>query len=374
MELVRQKNVATYITFPLVDADGDVVSGATGLDSEIDTWSDGSNPDGFADCTNEATEIGSTGVYYLSLSQSEMNADYIYILVKSNAKTQHILIRTTVGDPLNFATTDDGGAINVASGVVDANVEQILDDAQSATDLKDFADAGYDPGTNKVQGVVLTDTTTDVTNEVSADTVKISGDSTAADNLELDYDGTGYTKVNSTIGTTTTNTDMAGTNNAALASVCTEPRLAELDAANLPTDIAAIPTTPMRGTDGANTTVPDAAGTLAAYDPPTKAEMDAAHALLATESKVDDILLDTGTTLPAQIAALNDPTAAAIATAVMAKVVDGSIDVTEALAAILAVLAGDVTKLSNTYTYEDQSAATKVTKVVSDSAVEVTIA
>jgi hypothetical protein len=31
---------------------------------------------------------------------------------------------------------------------------------QSATDLKDFADAGYDPGTNKVQGVVLVDTTT----------------------------------------------------------------------------------------------------------------------------------------------------------------------------------------------------------------------
>lgn len=40
---------------------------------------------------------------------------------------------------------------------------------------------------------------------------------------------------------------------AALASVCTETRLAELDAANLPTDIAAIPTTAMRGTDSAAT-------------------------------------------------------------------------------------------------------------------------
>jgi len=54
-----------------------------------------------------------------------------------------------------------------------------------------------------------------------------------------------------TIGTCTTNTDMVGTNSAALASVCTETRLAELDAANLPTDIAAIPTTAMRGTDSA---------------------------------------------------------------------------------------------------------------------------
>jgi len=43
--------------------------------------------------------------------------------------------------------------------------------------------------------------------------------------------------------TCTTNTDMRGTDNAALAAVCTEGRLAELDAANLPTDVAAVPTT-----------------------------------------------------------------------------------------------------------------------------------
>lgn len=40
--------------------------------------------------------------------------------------------------------------------------------------------------------------------------------------------------------TTTTNTDMRGTNSAALASVCTEGRLAELDAANLPATTDAI--------------------------------------------------------------------------------------------------------------------------------------
>ena len=53
------------------------------------------------------------------------------------------------------------------------------------------------------------------------------------------------------VATTTTNTDMRGTDSAALASVCTEGRLAELDAGNLPTDVAAIPTTAMRGTDSA---------------------------------------------------------------------------------------------------------------------------
>ena len=35
--------------------------------------------------------------------------------------------------------------------------------AQAATDLKDFADTGYDPATHKVQGVVLVDTVTAVT-------------------------------------------------------------------------------------------------------------------------------------------------------------------------------------------------------------------
>jgi hypothetical protein len=47
----------------------------------------------------------------------------------------------------------DSGAL--ASGV---NVTQLGGDTQSLTDLKDFADAGYDPSTNKVQGVVTTDT------------------------------------------------------------------------------------------------------------------------------------------------------------------------------------------------------------------------
>jgi hypothetical protein len=46
-------------------------------------------------------------------------------------------------------------------------------------------------------------------------------------------------------------TAMRGTDSAALASVCSEGRLAELDAANLPASVDAIPTTAMRGTDNA---------------------------------------------------------------------------------------------------------------------------
>ena len=123
MEVVRQKNVATYIVFPIVDADGDLVTGAATLDSELDAFADGAAPDGFADCTNEATEIGSTGIYYLLLTQTEMNNDYIAVQVKTGtagAKTQVILIRTMVGDPLNMtASTDATAATATAVDTID---------------------------------------------------------------------------------------------------------------------------------------------------------------------------------------------------------------------------------------------------------------
>jgi hypothetical protein len=72
------------------------------------------------------------------------------------------------------------------------------------------------------------------------------------------------------VGTTTTNTDMRGTDNAALASVCTEVRLAELAAANLPADIDAI----LLDT---GTTIPATITTLqtAVDDIPTTAEFEA---------------------------------------------------------------------------------------------------
>jgi hypothetical protein len=99
MELRRTKNLATIIAFPIVKNDGTLISSATGLDSEIDGWSDGAAPDGFTDCANEATEIGTTGQYYLALTAEEMNADYVIVQIKSSttgAVTQTILINTTL--------------------------------------------------------------------------------------------------------------------------------------------------------------------------------------------------------------------------------------------------------------------------------------
>lgn len=85
------KNQAYRISFPILDADGDLVTGATGLDSEVSK--DGGT---FADVTAEATEIAtSSGMYFLDLTAAEMNADTVAIIVKtssSGAKTTPIVL------------------------------------------------------------------------------------------------------------------------------------------------------------------------------------------------------------------------------------------------------------------------------------------
>ena len=62
-------------------------------------------------------------------------------------------------------------ALRIDCRALPVDVKKVLADAQSATDLKDFADAGYDPTTNKVQGVVLVDSLSTST-ETQIDTIE----------------------------------------------------------------------------------------------------------------------------------------------------------------------------------------------------------
>ena len=97
------KNAAWRVTFPIFDADGDPVTGAAALDSEVSK--DGA---AFADCTNEATEIGSSGIYYLDLTSTEMNADTVAIQVKtstSGAKTTNIIAYPQENDDIRVSVT-----------------------------------------------------------------------------------------------------------------------------------------------------------------------------------------------------------------------------------------------------------------------------
>jgi hypothetical protein len=108
------------IVFPIYDDDGDLVSGAAGLDSEIskDTGS-------FADCANEATEIGTSGLYYLDLTAAECTADIVALVVKTTttgAKTTPIVLYPrrlgTVAEALTPQATAEG-SITLPTSAVD---------------------------------------------------------------------------------------------------------------------------------------------------------------------------------------------------------------------------------------------------------------
>ena len=121
------KNAAFRAVFPLLDADGDLVTGATGLDSEV------SKDQGtFADCTNEATEIATaSGMYYLDLTSTEMNADCVAIIVKttsSGAKTTVLVFYPVeAGDIDVDVTAWNGTAVSspATAGIPEVNVKNI---------------------------------------------------------------------------------------------------------------------------------------------------------------------------------------------------------------------------------------------------------
>lgn len=115
------KNTAYRAVFPILDADGDLVTGAAGLDSEVSK-----DCGTFADCTNEATEIAtSSGIYYLDLTSTEMNADSVAVIVKtstSGAKTTTLVLYPQESGDIKVDVQSYGGTAGTfASGRPDVN-------------------------------------------------------------------------------------------------------------------------------------------------------------------------------------------------------------------------------------------------------------
>jgi hypothetical protein len=108
------------IVFPLLDADGDPVTGAT-CDSEVSK-----NGDTGADCTNEGTEIPYTttankGMYYLTLTATEMTADVVAVTIASaTSKATCIVLYPRKLIELASGTAQGGAAgyITLAAGTV----------------------------------------------------------------------------------------------------------------------------------------------------------------------------------------------------------------------------------------------------------------
>lgn len=122
---VPRKNVAYRLYFEIRKNDGTLITGATGADSEISK--DGGT---FADCTNEITEIAtSSGVYYLDLTSTEMNADSVVVkttVTNTSALPTILALYPQEADDIRVNTTywNDGAipAVNVTGEpLVDVN-------------------------------------------------------------------------------------------------------------------------------------------------------------------------------------------------------------------------------------------------------------
>jgi hypothetical protein len=185
------KNTALRVTFPIFDADGDFVSGASALDSEVSI--DGA---AFADCTNEATEIGTSGIYYLDLTSGEMNGDTIAVQVKtstSGAKTAPIIMYPQESGDIKVDIQSAAGTA-WASGAITASA--IAADAITAAKI---ADGAIDAATFAAGAInaaaIAADAITDA--KVAADVTIASvtgavGSVTAGVTVTTNNDKTGY--------------------------------------------------------------------------------------------------------------------------------------------------------------------------------------
>lgn len=227
-----KKNAAFELTVAMESAlvEGEFLTGETVADTAY--YKDGAGAWASLAITDTFSEIGAIGVYEISLTAGEMNHDWVIVKCTSdNARDALISIRTTDVDIDDIPTAaeiqaemeengssildtlrDTLGAVNDAAAAGDptdadtgmAYLKQLINILEGTDGISSF-DAEQPPG----NGVNLSE----VIRAIHADVTGLNGDA------------------------------MRGTDSAALATVCTEARLAELDAANLPTDIAGVQTT-----------------------------------------------------------------------------------------------------------------------------------
>ena len=156
--LAGSTDVTTYFALRL-SATGAEATGLTPSDMDLQYTRSGEVPVAKVDAValaatntahtdNRAIEIDATdqpGLYRVDWPDAAFAAgarEVILTVKVATAFTEHLRVNLTP---------------------VPADLVQIGGAAQSATDLKDFADDGYDPSTNKIAGVVLADTVTTYT-------------------------------------------------------------------------------------------------------------------------------------------------------------------------------------------------------------------
>jgi len=126
-----------------------------------------------------AAVTGSDGWYNLTLTTGHTDTEGLLTVVVQDDSVclpvaKDFMVMSEAAFDSMFAAKD--------TGYMDVNVKALGDTVQSATNLKDLADTGYDPATHKVQGVVLVDTTTTNTDMRGTDSAATAALQTTMDN------------------------------------------------------------------------------------------------------------------------------------------------------------------------------------------------
>jgi hypothetical protein len=196
--LVFSVTTHTFATGALTDADGNPVYAI---------YEDETAAEILSGSMAKLDDAGTTGFYTESIACTSGNGF-------ENGKTYTIYITAAVASVT--------GGISFGFKAYDqrkANATQISGDSDAADNAESFFDGTGYAGTKNViptvtaitNGVTLADgahgganTVITLKTAIQADAYSISGDSAAADNLELFFDGTGYDAAKSTVGTVTT--------------------------------------------------------------------------------------------------------------------------------------------------------------------------
>jgi hypothetical protein len=158
---LKQSTAVDFLAGPFVD-DTDGKTAETGLtitSAEVRLSKNGGN----MAAKNEATALvhDELGMYVCKLNTTDTNTLgtlQVTIWESGALIVYHEFMVVTANEWDSICSTDYKEVDLIQMGGV----------TQSGTDLKDFADAGYDPATNKVQGLVLCDLTTTTTTATAA--------------------------------------------------------------------------------------------------------------------------------------------------------------------------------------------------------------
>jgi hypothetical protein len=246
---VPKKNTAFRHYFYLLDSDGAAVTSATGLDSEV-------SKDGgaYADCTNEATEVGQ-GLYYLDLTSTEMNADVVALLVKTSSSgaipERAVVAPQETGDiPVTVSAMDSG--VVTATAIADNAITSAKIATDAITSAQLASSAVTEINGSLATAIALTTVGTNVT------AIKAKTDNLPSDPADASGISTAFSSLNTVLGSpagaslaadiATANTNITGLDTKlgapANASVSADIAAVKTETASILADTSTLPASP----------------------------------------------------------------------------------------------------------------------------------